>query len=166
MEASGVDKLFRKRPSEQWQARLSVADLFHQMQVKQGQGAELRDLEARTDIFLQRNLFHEAMIQEASCQPSCLAPAIEGNRCVTLMKWTREVFINCIQILYSGESPARLNPRLPQVLTEFDDLSWQVFYSVPNRSVAASQKSATSSSKSSNNICRSLGPLAAAKPGS
>ena len=131
MAGSGIDKLFQKRPNPQSKHETSVADIFHKMQVKQGQGKDLKDFEVHVDAFFQRNLFLDAMMKEKSCQPSFLAPNIENDRAVTLKGWTREVFINCTQALYFGESLAKLNPRLPQILTEFDDLSWQVFYGVP-----------------------------------
>ena len=131
---SGVEKLFQKRSSDSYPNSpegISVAQAFHKMQVRQGQGQDLRELEQHVDTFFQKNLFLESMMKEKACEPSFLAEAMKNDRCVTLKGWTAEVFINCTQNLYFGEALAKINPRLPQLLREFDDLSWQVFYGYP-----------------------------------
>lgn len=106
----------------------SVSQLAHIFQVQQTSGDELKQLCQHIVSFFKQNLLLEGIKEFTS--PSFFVEC-EGAQCISLKSWTAEVFIHAGQNAYFGDELLKIDPRLPQVLKEMDDLSWQVFYRYP-----------------------------------
>lgn len=129
----GVEKILERKPALSTDKSVgktqSISQFAHDLQVRQTQGKDLIVLgESICEIF-QQNL----LLENVSAEPSNFLVAKDTNSTciVSLQRWTAENFIKAGQQTYFGEALSIINPALPQILMEFDDMSWQVFYQYP-----------------------------------
>jgi hypothetical protein len=97
------------------------------MQVDQTRGQNLLTLASHIAEFLQHTVVFD---HDATQNPSRMRK--HGIECWSLKTWTTETIIHAIQDAYFGESLAKIDPELPHVLAEFDELSYQAWYRYPS----------------------------------
>lgn len=104
----------------------SIVWKAHDMQADQTRGPALNQLARYIGSFLQETLTFE---MGSSHYPT--HARLHKDGCYSLKKWTTEIVIHAIQDAYFGERLAAIDPGLPHILSQFDDLSYQAWYRYP-----------------------------------
>lgn len=113
----GIRKIFDKPLSGD---RKSIVWRAHDMQAEQCRGPALLSLASHISKFLQESVvLNPTQVQK------------EGAGNWSLKGWTTETIIHSIQDVYFGEKLANIDPELPHILGEFDELSYMAWYRYP-----------------------------------
>jgi len=118
----GIHKIFEPVSGN----RKSIVRIAHDLQAEQTRGRNLTQLSSHVAEFLDKTIsFDQLNI------PYIVQAKIQKTDCWSLKKWTIEIMTHAIQDAYFGQALAQIDPELPHVLAEFDDLSYQAWYRYP-----------------------------------
>lgn len=119
----GVKKIFTTPLSE---GRKSIVWKAHDLQVDQTRGENLAILDVAISSFLQRMVHFDATHKVGFTRSG-----EEGQALWSLKTWTTETIIHALQDVYFGDELAKIEPDMPHLLSEFDNVSHQAWFGYP-----------------------------------
>lgn len=123
ISSEGVKKIFATSLSE---GRKSIVWKAHDLQVDQTRGENLATLDAAIYIFLQR-----VMHFDTTHKVEFARFGKKRQASWSLKTWTTETIIHVLQDVYFGDELAKIEPNMPHILAEFDNVSHQAWYGYP-----------------------------------